>query len=47
LVSALQRMAVEWVKEQPEIYQQNETTAFVQKIELKPVNPRTDGLPDA
>jgi len=33
-------MAVEWVKEQPEEYQGNGVAAFVQQIELKPVEHR-------
>ena len=40
LVMAFQRMAVEWVKEQPEEYQGNGVAAFVQQIELKPVEHR-------
>src|ERR1700722_20994187 len=35
LVSAFQRIAVEWVKEQPEKYQGAGMSAFVQQIELK------------
>jgi hypothetical protein len=40
IVLAFQRMAVEWVKEQPEKYQGNEVSAFVHQIELKPVEHR-------
>lgn len=40
LVLAFQRMAVEWVKEQPEEYQGNGVATFVQQIELKPVEHR-------
>jgi hypothetical protein len=42
LVPAFQRMAVEWVKEQPEEYQGNGAVAFVQQIELKTVERRTE-----
>jgi hypothetical protein len=37
LITAFQRMAVEWVKEQPEKYQGDEMSAFVQQIEVKSV----------
>jgi hypothetical protein len=44
---ALQRMTVEWVKEQPEQYQGDEPIVFVQKIELKSTERHAKEVPGA